>query len=119
MATPTPRRHPRKDEQIANRYPFQLTVKSYDVMSGDADVIICENEPCAYQPTAGSNVGTYEDDPENFDQFRLKRFIEGIAPKQIAVVSMGLAGEIRFEIQDALTIGTAPDAMILVVNTKN
>ena len=89
-------------------------------MSGDADVIICENEPCAYQPFAREKgVETYEDDADVFEQIRVPRFILKVAAKQVAVVTMGEAGEIRFEIHSVLPIGDGPDAMILVVTTQN
>lgn len=113
MATQTPRRHPRKNEQTENRYPFRLTINT---LKNEA---IAVNLPCAYEPGTGGESGPLESEANVEDRIRIPMWVEAAKAKTVAVVSMGLAGVQRFNVLDVLPIGDGPNATILVVERRN
>lgn len=117
MATQTPRRHPRKSQQTANRYPFRLTIKK-TVRKAD-DEIIAVDLPCAYEPAQGGESGPLESEAMASDKIRVPSWEPTAKAKQLAVVDMKGAGIVRFNILDVLPIGEGPDAMMLMVSREN
>ena len=113
MATQTPRRHPRKDEQIENRYPFPLTLKNVDKTTAISGLF------CAYEPTPGGESGTFQTQDATGDRLRIPQWVAEAATNQIAVVTMGNAGDLRFKVLDVVPTGDGPDATVLIVEPRN
>lgn len=109
MATSTPLFHPRESQQTAQFYPFTVTIR--DVNSVTVGALV--NLPCAYEPSSGGEVDSYEMEAPTQDRILLAGYFAGIRPKHLAVLNQN--GVLRrFEIDDVLQTAHGTKTMLVV-----